>query len=205
MKNRIFEIALSLVLFGHCLNGDETEKQAEVQTKTLVPHQIKWDQLIEKAKKASTVSYRGLCLYDDHITDIECRGGEKEVEALVDYMVKQKFVDSVIDERVPLDVGVGGIAKFYDRDGKEVGQFYYMNNDLCLDLDEKSRIFFLANGTDDSPFCLENPMIPFNFFGKIVESGGWKELKVRRKMKNIHEYRKSKCYELTEEISSQGK
>lgn len=164
----------------------------EVEIK--VPNQKDWSQKLELAKGASSVYYRGLCLFKDHISELEYRGGKEEVKQVLAYLEGQKFVDSRIEDREPQMVGIGGGVRFYNHEGVEVARIFYMVNDFGIVLSKQKKVMYVTKHHDTTTFMSDEKSLPFVFFGEILELGEWEDIRVRQKMKNIHEYRKINSY-----------
>lgn len=176
-----------LLVFGWAaaIKGQEPAKPVEV------PHFKTWLKVIEKARTASSVSYRGLCLYQSHISGIECKGGKDEVAQVLTWLESQKIVESSLKKRSPVGTGIGGVVRFYDDKGNEVTNVAYLINDLVVTLNEETIVLFVTANSTEKTFFSDDEALPFVYFGKAVEKSGWKELRVLRKMKEIHEYRES--------------
>jgi hypothetical protein len=184
-------IAGVIACFTLVLRADVAHGQVD-GNKTPIPYQENWDKVIDMARGASTIYYRGLCLYKSHISEIECKGAKAEVKEVVAFLAKQKFVGSRCEDRVPLPVGIGGGVRFYDEKGNQILRVFYMVNDWGIDLDEKHRIMFTTIHRDVNTFFSDEEELPFVSFGKIAEKDGWKGHQVYRKMKEIGEYRNSR-------------
>jgi hypothetical protein len=166
--------------------------QEKESAKITIPYQENWNKIIGVSRDAATVYFRGLCLYKSHISEIECRGGKEEVKQVIDFLASQKFESSYSEEEEPVGVGIGGWVQFSNAKGDPISTVFYMENNLCIDLDEEHRIIFMTAHQDEDTFYSDSEALPFVFFGKTAEKDGWKDLRVHRKMKEINEYRKAR-------------